>query len=120
MASGGTPLVYRGNVASHKEGERKLVEGTAGSVTDSLLDFDDDRILDEGELRSVDRQWYDSEESSYFQHEGKYDEDLNLAEKEEHLKYRQVSNLTTTQIALMTRFCSRDRVSWRLVDIARK
>lgn len=70
--------------------------------------------LDWDEMRNVDRQWYvvkerfhcaivtasdpmllcvnryDSEESSYFQHEGYFDEDQKrLGEKEEHLKFRQ-------------------------------
>lgn len=112
-SSGGTPLLFRGNRAPTPRREEDALTRVPCSVqeipqfkniTDSLLDFDKDekskwqsRMLDEAELgldfegiRNVDRQWYDSEESSYFQHEGRYDEDSCLGEKEEHLKYRQV------------------------------
>lgn len=88
---------------SHKG---RVREETYVNLTDSLMDALNDekddvrwksKLLEESELgldwdelRNLDRQWYDSEESSYFQHEGLFDEDLNkLQEKEEHLKFRQ-------------------------------
>ncbi|XP_055388858.1 LOW QUALITY PROTEIN: uncharacterized protein LOC129617831 [Condylostylus longicornis] len=117
--AGCTPLLFRGNRAPtpciKSRGESPLdvrddvsqFQAPPGppltNITDRLLDFAEtdetkwrSRMLDEAELgldfeelRNVDRQWYDSEESNYFQHEGRYEEDLALADKEEHLKYRQ-------------------------------
>lgn len=72
------------------------------NLTDALLDFGPEekewhsRMLDEvelgvdwNEMRDVDRQWYDTEESSYFQHDASYEDEKGLREKEEHLRFRQ-------------------------------